>query len=524
MPRTPLFHGAQRAMHIALLANRHGWSTEEAVQQTSARTTRRDFLKASALATLGPSLIACRSNTVRPPSSKPEVVVVGAGLAGLTCAYRLQQAGIHARVFEAQSRLGGRIFSLRNYFDAGQVVELGGEMIDTNHGHIRGLATELGLTLDDLDSTPELARTLWHFGGVRRSDGDVVEAFRPIAAAIERDLARVDEDLGYRNSEAGRDLDQQSLAAWFDAHDVRGWIRSLLDVAYTTEMGLPIDQQSSLNFLTSIDPTPEPFRIFGESDERYHIRGGNDLLASELGKRLTTQIEVGCVLEAISATAAGGLTLTLRTGSGTRDVRASHAVLALPLTALRRVRLDVEIPSLQRRAINELAYGTNAKLIIGFSSRPWRDAQRSDGSTFSDLPYQTTWEASRAQAGVSGVLTNYVGGLRGLSIATGTAAEQARAAVAELETIFPGVAQCRTGMKEARFHWPSHEWTLGSYMCPRPGDWTTFGGVFEKPAGRLYFAGEHSSSTAQGFMEGACESGDRAAADLLQHVGSPAHR
>jgi monoamine oxidase len=191
----------------------------------------------------------------------------------------------------------------------------------------------------------------------------------------------------------------------------------------------------------------------------------------------------------------------------------------LPLTTLRRVELAMELPERTRSAIAELAYGTNAKLMIGFARRAWRERERSDGSTFTDLPFQTTWEASRSQPGAAGILTNFVGGRRGVELGQGTAAERAAECVEQLEDVYRGIREQRAGMHEVRFHWPTHPWSLGSYLCQRPGDWTRFGGVFEAPVGRLRFAGEHCSRTAQGFMEGGCETGLRVAAELLAELG-----
>lgn len=140
----------------------------------------------------------------------------------------------------------------------------------------------------------------------------------------------------------------------------------------------------------------------------------------------------------------------------------------------------------------------------------------------SDLAYQTTWETSRKQGGDTGVLTNFTGGRHGAALGTGTPKQQADAATAALEQIFPGVVAARAGMREARFHWPSHPWSLGSYACFGPGDWTGFRGAMGESVGGLHFAGEHCAPETQGFMEGGCESGETAAAAVLAAIGMEA--
>jgi monoamine oxidase len=288
-------------------------------------------------------------------------------------------------------------------------------------------------------------------------------------------------------------------------------LRKLIEVAYTTEMGLECEEQSALNFLTFIDPGTEAFKIFGESDERFHVRGGNDSIVRALGVKLDDAIETGSVLEAIRQSADGRYTLSFKRGSGAFEASASKVVLATPFTTLRRVRLDLDLPAAKRRAINELGYGTNAKLMIGFNERVWRTRHASGGATYSDLPYQTTWETSRMQPGTAGILTNFVGGAHGVEIGQGTPKQQADRTAAELDVVFPGISAARLGMREARMHWPSHPWTLGSYACFRPGQWTTVRGAVGERVGNLHFAGEHCAFDNQGFMEGGVETGEWAA-------------
>jgi monoamine oxidase len=263
----------------------------------------------------------------------------------------------------------------------------------------------------------------------------------------------------------------------------------------------------------------EGFHIFGESDERFHVRGGNDLVTSALGARVDDAIEPGHVLEAVSARADGSLVCTFRVGTATVDVPADQVLLAIPFTLLRDVRLDVPLPAAKRRAITELGYGTNAKLMVGFGERVWRTRHQANGSSLTDLPYQLTWETSRLQAGTAGVLTNFTGGRHGIEIGAGSPEEQAALLLRDLERVFPGVTAAHAGMPAVRFHWPSHRWTRGSYASYLPGQWTAFRGAEGEAVGQLHFAGEHCSLEAQGFMEGGCETGERAAREILAARG-----
>lgn len=518
MSRTPLARLLARSFAIARAAAARGEPLDEALARADARrTARRRFLQQGVLAASALTLSACARVVPRAAADDDAVVVVGAGIAGLSAAWRLRQAGVRVRLFEAQNRIGGRMLSLRDHFADGQVCELGGELIDSGHTRMHALAQELGLELDDLigRETPGLNDS-WFFGGAARSEHEILQAFAPVAAAIARDQALIgDGDIDSRSRPEVLELDRLSLAQWFDRNGVDGWLRQLLDVAYTTEMGLECDQQSSLNLLTFIDADLQRFHPFGESDERYHVVGGNDRITAALGRGLQDAIETGCVLEALRESAGGRYTLTLRRGSASIDVTAAQVVLAMPFTTLRQVRLEANLPAGQREAIARLRYGTNAKLMIGFERRVWRERHAANGSLMCDLGLQTTWETSRQQAGAAGILTNFTGGRHGLAIGEGTPKFQADRAAAQLDAVFAGAAAARGTAREARFHWPTHPWTQGSYACFAPGDWSTLREHIAAPSGNLHFAGEHCSPDNQGFMEGGLESGEATAERIL---------
>jgi monoamine oxidase len=509
-------------MRLAQASHRSGEPAREITERAAAALVdRRRFLATSMTAAAGVAAAQCVTPTrMIVGSDVPPVVVIGAGIAGLTAAYRLQQSGVPVRLLEAQKRVGGRMFSLRNFFPEGQVAELGGELIDSNHHEIRNLAAELGVVIDDLDQDdPKLGRELWYFGGARRSDAEVVEAFRPIAARIEADLATLSgDDVTAAEPNNGEALDRMTIAQWLDRAGVSGWMRTLLDVAYTTEYGLEIGEQSALNFLMMIDTNPDPFKIFGESDERYHVRDGNDAITNALAGRLDGVIETSTGVEAIRRAADGTYRCMVRRGGTSFAIGAEAVVITVPFTLLRNIELDIPLSPEKRRAIDELGYGTNAKLMTGYKSRPWRDAG-SNGSVLADLPFQLCWETSRLQPGVSGILTNFSGGQHGLDVGRGSERDQARSFVGELERIFPGVAAAHEGQKSVRFHWPTNPYVRGSYASYKPGQWTAFRGVEGTKEGRVFFAGEHTSLESQGFMNGGCESGERAAREVIATVG-----
>ncbi len=520
MARTRLFAVLQRAARIAALARRSGAPIDEVLDQVHeirVDAARRRFLAQAGALAAGATVASCAR---LPPLPRPEsggVVIVGAGIAGLTAAYRLRQQRIPVQVYEAQERVGGRILSLRGHFP-GQVCELGAELIDTDHCVMHRLAAELGLAIDDLAAdTVGLESEVWFADGQRRSEDDIAKAFAPIAERIALAVKDWPEEITYNDgADLARDVDALSVSDWFDRNGVDGWLRRLLDVAYTTEMGLECAEQTALNLLTFIGHEPGSFEIFGESDERYHVRGGNDLVVKGLAQRLDGAVNTGHVLEAVRELPGGKFRLSFRRGSASRDVDADQVILALPLTLLRNVRIEANLPPLQRRAIAELRYGTNAKLMLGFKERLWRTQAKESGSTFTDLPLQTTWETSRTQPGAHGILTNFVGGRHGVDIGNGSPKDQGDAARRDLDKLYPGIAALKSSAGDVRMHWPTNAWVQGSYLCYTPGQWTAMRGVLMEASGNLHFAGEHCALGTQGFMEGGAESGER----VSRRIGS----
>ncbi|MCI0674054.1 MAG: FAD-dependent oxidoreductase, partial [Myxococcaceae bacterium] len=509
MARSPLLSALRR--HLAALRISQATGEEVAgliqrAREVPNQVSRRTVL-AGAAGTAG--LAACATLPRVNRGDAPDVLIVGAGIAGLTCAWRLRQAGVPVQVVEAQERAGGRMRSLAGTFAAGQVAELGGELIDTGHTAIQGLAVELGLALEDLASdAPELARDTWYVGGAHRTDAEVVEAFHPVARALSLSQAR----LGALSTLArgmGGDaaaLDHISLAEWLERCGADAWMRELLTLSYTAEYGLETDVQSCLNLLTMMEPSQEAFLLFGESDERFHIAGGNERLPRALAERLGDALAPGRRLVAVRPASDGRLACTFEGAGGTRDVVARHVVLALPFTLLREVELALPLPSEKREAIASLSYGTNSKLMLGVSERVWRTRHRRHGSSVC-APVQLTWETSRQQPGAAGILTCFTGGKAGLAAGEGITAERGAAVADALESVFPGLAAAHTGQPTVRAHWPSHPWARGSYASYGVGQRTRFGGVEGERVGNLHFAGEHCAGDLQGFMEGAVVSG-----------------
>jgi monoamine oxidase len=505
MARTPLA-GAVQDAYAAAAAER--------------RTTRTRFVKEAGAAALGLTALGRLAAPAR-GAAAPKIVVVGAGLAGLSAAYDLSKAGYRAEIHEASTRIGGRCWTLRGAFADGQVVERGGELIDQSHTQIRQLAKELGFTLDNLlqaeDNGTEL---LGWFDGAPYTYEQMTDDIKAAWQKIHADVSAASYPTTFEiSTERGRELDNMSIVDWIEETfpgGIESRVGQLLDVAYNIEYGAECTEQSSLNLLYLLAYSGQgQLRIFGPSNEKYHVRGGNDQITDALAARLAGQITTGSELVAVRRNSTGTFTLTFRQGLSTRTVTADKVVLALPFSILRS-SVDLSkagFEPLKLTAIREQGMGTNSKLHVQFTSRFWR-GQGSNGETFSDRGYQNTWEVTRAQPGRSGILVDYTGGTIGASFGSGTPETRARQLLSQVEPVLPGATKAWNGRATVDF-WPGYRWTKGSYSFWKVGQYQRFAGMEGRRQGTCHFAGEHTSIDFQGYLNGAVETGQRAAAEIL---------
>ncbi len=417
--------------------------------------------------------------------SPPQVVVVGGGLAGLTAAYHLAQRGVGVRLLEGSGRLGGRVWSQTQ---GGAVVEVGGEFIESEHRQVQALVRGLGLSLAPVHTEGRMG---FFWGGQTYTAAQVTEQVRPIWQRVRQDYQQLPErvaDLG--EDERARRWDRRSIADYFDQLGLRGWVRHYLEIQCQTEYGLEIDQQSALNFIFWLaEGGPEPT---GDSP-RYRIAGGNSGLVNRLAAKLAGRLELNWPVESVRAVGS-----RYRLSGGGKELGADAVVLAVPLTRLRQMELEIGLSPAQKRAIQTWGYGTNGKVVLQLAQAFWR-RQGYSGETITDGGYQYSWPH-----GAKG-LTFFLGGQAGLQLPPG------QAGLLVMQKYMGSTAPITA---ETRLSWGREPWALGSYTCYQPGQWTTLTGVLTRPVGRVWLAGEHTGGAWQGYMEGAVRSGLRAAQSL----------
>ena len=538
MARTPLLSTLRRLFRDARIARANGLSLEtlrevraERVERVKGRAiSRRAFLAGAGVGTAA---------TVIPRFSfgagQPTVVIVGAGIAGLNCALELADLGITSTVYEASGRFGGRMFTNTGYWGANQITEWCGELIDTGHTTIRRLAKRFDLPLDNLlRAQPHRSEDIYHFFGRYYPKSQADRDFIAVSDSISGDAEAAGFPTTFdSNTAAGRALDQMSVHDYIERR-IPGGHRSplgaLLDVAYVIEYGADSTEQSALNliFLLGFQPNPNSFSIFGESDETFHIRGGNQQLPEAIARTLGGDVvKTGQRLVRLKETATGRYRVTFERASGTSEVVADFVVLALPFAILNELDVSAAgFDALKQQAIAEQGRGHNGKLHLQFTGRDWLGTGPwpgvSNGSSYADTGYQAGWEATRAQGGNAGILVFYSGGsITDAAVTTqafanagnGGVRTDAGIALSQIAPVYPALSWNGKATQSLTHKSPFFR---ASYSFYKVGQYTTFGGYERVRQGGVLFCGEHTSIDFQGFMEGAAAEGERAARQLAR--------
>ncbi|MCX4788937.1 FAD-dependent oxidoreductase [Streptomyces sp. NBC_01221] len=460
-------------------------------------------------------------------ATAPRVVIVGAGLAGLRTAHDLyRRKGVAATVYEGNTRAGGRCWSLRNFFDAGQVVEHGGAFINTDHTATRNLAASLGLPLRVVGGGNQspYGDKYW-IDGALYTTKDANADWKVMQPKFAAELAAAPYPQTYGNYTArGRQLDLMTVDEWLTAN-VPGGLGSrfakLMQSNVLSEYGLDPGQQPALNLIYLLGwNSPGSLAPLAGDDEKYSVIGGNDQIVTGMINQLPSgTVQYGKKLTALRSNLDGTVTCTFSDGPATTDVTADKVVLALPFTTLRDCDLTrAGFSALKTQAIQQLDLGANAKLHVQFATRPWV-TQKYGGVAYTNPDtVQTVWDDTVGQALPQGVLCQFPAGSMVTGGWTGAAFDTAPAAqvstfLSRMEPIFPGVTAAYNG-KAYRDAWFLNPWSKGAYSCPRVGQHTTLWGAQPAPEGNVHFAGEHTSMENYGFLDGAIASGERVSKEI----------
>jgi monoamine oxidase len=524
----------------------HEYQLETSSKVGVARYNRRTFIQQSTKGAIGVGvalslpamLISCKQET-RPPQGVEQdpvldVAILGGGMAGLNCANHLLGSGLTFKVYEGSKRVGGRI--LTHYMDSMQLgifPEFGGDFIDSDHEDMIKLAKEFNLDLVDQIAEQEAnqwVKDIYFFDNRKISEKEIIREFKKIAPKIAKDRDALGEN--YDTPEASR-MDKMSLSEYLDSLKCKEWMKELLDAAFVAEFGLDCSEQSAINMLDLIiTDTSEGFKVFGTSDERYRIKGGNSQITNKLAEKIgEDNILKNYKVTEISEGDNGMYTIVFENGE---KVEAKVIVCTIPFTILREIKLSLKgMTPEKRKCIDELGYGINTKLVLGYEGQPWRSKENNAMGYLFTKDMTNGWDASlnRTENNENGAYVAFFGGKFSQSLCdessrnpmsppehvwrTMLPEKRVNGFVDDLDKIFIRSKKKFKG-KHVFVNWIEYPFVKASYACYKTGQWTTIAGHEAKPVGNFYFAGEHCSNNFQGFMNGAAESGRETAIQLIE--------
>jgi monoamine oxidase len=440
------------------------------------------------------------------------VLVAGAGLAGLSAAHDLLAMGATVTVADARDRVGGRVLTIRDGFAEGQHAEAGGDLIDHEQGEIRELAQALGL---------KLTRILRGGFGYVRPDatGKPKILARSASRGWER-MARAMSEVTKPYTLAERRWDtpitaaiaRRSVASWLDEIKADADLRATA----TGLRGFFLADPDELSLIALVDQfsygdSPAPTTI-------YRIEGGNDRLPAALAAALGDRLHLNTEVVALSHRGST-VRVSVKNGRALSQINCDYAVLAVPATLLRRMPITPALPAQQHDAFSRLKYGRATKTLLQFSRRFWRAVGR-PRAFGSPLPFGAVWDGNEEQRGRGGILALMAGGRASDATQAIVAKHGVRGLADALDWFGPHDAEL---VGSRQIVWEQDPFARGGYGYFDAAFDPALRAWLARPAGRLFFAGEHTSIKWQGYMNGAVESGRRAAAEIAAtHLASTA--
>ena len=451
-------------------------------------TNRRDFLKILGLTTAG---IAVGSQPIHGQTRRRKTcVIIGSGLAGLAAAFKLQNSGWEVTILEARNRVGGRVFSHSLPENKELICELGAEWVGESHERIKALCSDFNIPLqkhqfeDHLLQNGKVSRPgTWGVSDQARS------AFEKMIAGYEKLTA----------------LQKNKL-------DRTDWWRHLADIGFSRDDLILRDLADSTDFGESIRHVSAFAALaeYAESSPKnemdYKMTGGNSRLVQEFAKRIgTANIRIGIKVTEITQRA--GI-VTVRAGEET--FRADACICTVPVPSLRKIKFDPPLPSAQRDAAQKLTYARIIKNSVLYDNRFWKDE---NFSMVSDTTSHYYFHSTQNQPGKQGILTAYAIGDKADVLASQDDIRRTQIVTRDLIDFSWAAPNLARGI--ASYAWQRDEYTEGAYALYRPGQWFGIRPILARPHLKVLFAGEHIADW-QGFMEGAIETGEAAAAILTK--------
>jgi len=483
--------------------------------------TRRDFLIQSALAGAALSsgfLEGAAAGSAIPKRSGPgkRIVVIGAGLAGLSAAYELAQAGHDVTILEARARPGGRVQTARDFFSDGLYVDTGATRIPDNHDFTMRYCKLFRLELEPF--MPNGLSSITYMNGKRMKAEQGKDVDWPLdLTAAERKLGQQGLRKKYLRSIID-ELGDVTAAGWpprslgkYDSTTMPELLRSLgaspAVVSLLAAGGLrddPEDRESALYSLR--------FSALNKKRSKYFkITGGNDLLPRAFADKLADKIRYGAEVARIEQ-GPRGVRIIFQQGDARNTIEGDYAVCAIPFSVLKDVEVSPAFSPEKQKTIRDMPYRSCTKVFLQAKRRFWGEEKLS-GFAQTDLPIGQVWNLTYRRPGRRGVLVAYSSGTPSRRLTALKEVERIGVAAENVDKVFPGFHDnFESAMSKC---WDKDEYARGAYACFKPGQMIEMYPQASKAESRVFFAGEHTSAICA-WMQGALESGNRVAREITE--------
>ena len=446
-----------------------------------------------------------------------DVAVIGAGLAGLSAARRLREAGLDVIVLEARDRVGGRTLSVTE--DGGRLVEYGGQWVGPTQDRVLALIDELGLeTFEQFTDGDNLqlsgSHQLRYQGAI--PTGDPVQAADLMEAMVEltAQAMTVDPERPWAHERAV-ELDSVTVETWIATapygEGAKRWLRTLTRALFPAEPG-EISLLHALFYIRSGGGLEKMIGTINSAQERRLTRGSQRLsegLAGLLGDRVRLQ----CPVTRIDHGAGG---VVVHHDQGT--VRARRAIVAIPPTLAGRIRYRPAMPGLRDQLTQRMFMGSALKVTVVYDTPFWRAAGLSGHMTADSGLVQLTFDQTHPLRD-EGVLVAFIDSASARTALQLTPEERRLAALEELARAFGEPARHPVAYYEKS--WLDEEWSRGCYVgIMTPGTWSSLGQFLRAPVGPIHWAGTETATVWNGYLDGAIRSGEDAAVAVLTELGS----